>query len=144
MKTCSGRGLQFSLLVLHLPDRLIVCTKQGLSPFVVFSLAQGNTRQHNRGSSILWRKISKGNHRALLHEAVVHVLTFSDGEWRVGEVESHQLSRELAKEAAGDSTVEERTLIAHSIHQCDGLGGIGRAHDLNDTGAKGKEIGQIR
>lgn len=84
------------------------------------------------------------NHRALLHEAEAHVLTFSDGERRVSEVESYQLSRELAKEAAGHGAVEEGALIAHSIHQGDGLGGIGRAHDLNDTGAKGKETCQIR
>lgn len=86
----------------------------------------------------------RGKHRALLHEAEAHVLTFSDGERRVSEVESYQLSGELAKEVAGHGAIEEGALIAHSIHQCDGLGGIGRAHDLNDTGAKGKETCQIR
>lgn len=63
--------------------------------------------------------------------ADVPVLTFGNGERRVGEVESHQLCRELAQEAAGHRAIEERALIAHDVHQGDGLGGVGCAHNLN-------------
>lgn len=66
------------------------------------------------------------------------ILTFSNGERRIGEVESHQLSRELAEEAAGDGAVEECALIAHDVHQGDCLGGIGRAHNLNQHRRKGE------
>lgn len=112
-----------------------------------FSVAHDNTHSMQRITTEvlpLHGEHPQGKPRALLHEAEVHILTFSDGKRRVSEVESYQLSRELAKEAAGHGAIEEGALIAHSIHQCDGLGGIGRAHDLNDTGAKGKETCQIR
>lgn len=66
------------------------------------------------------------------------ILTFGDGERRVGEVEPNQLSRELAEEAAGDRAVEEGAPIAHHVHQGDCLGGIGCAHNLNQHRRKGE------
>lgn len=66
------------------------------------------------------------------------ILTFSNGERRVGEVEPHQLSRELAEEAAGDGAIEERAPVGHHVHQGDSLGGVGRAHNLNRHGRKGE------
>lgn len=67
-----------------------------------------------------------------------NILTFSNGERRVGEVEPHQLSGELAEEAAGHSAVEEGASIGHHIHQGDCLGGVGRAHHLNGHRRKGE------
>lgn len=66
------------------------------------------------------------------------VLTFGNGERRVGEVESHQLGRELAEEAAGHGAIEERAVVAHDVHQGDGLGGVGRAHDLSGHRRRGE------
>lgn len=66
------------------------------------------------------------------------ILTFGDGERRVGEVEPHQLSGELAEEAAGHGAVEEGASIAHHVHQGDCLGGVGRAHHLNRHRRKGE------
>lgn len=76
----------------------------------------------------------------------VVILTFSNGERRVGEVEPHQLSRELAEEAAGHCAVEERAPIAHHIHQDDCLRGVGRAHNLSQHRRKreGDRPGKMR
>lgn len=112
--------------------------------FVVFSVAPDNTTQQRLFCFVEKDPQGETPGPPCVRLWRAHVLTFSDGEWRVGEVESHQLGRELAEEAAGHGAVEERALVAHRIHQRDGLGGVGRAHDLNDMGAKGKETGQIR
>lgn len=66
------------------------------------------------------------------------ILTFGNGERRVGEVEPNQLSRELAEEAAGDRAVEEGAPIANHIHQSDSLGGVGCAHHLNGHRREGE------
>lgn len=66
------------------------------------------------------------------------ILTLSNGERRVGEVEPYQLGRELAEEAAGHGAIEEGAPIGHRVHQGDRLGGVGRAHDLNGHGRKGE------
>lgn len=68
----------------------------------------------------------------------MNILTFGNGEWRVGEVEPNQLSRELAEEAAGDCAIEEGAPIAHYVHQGDSLGGVGCAHNLNRHRRKGE------
>lgn len=68
----------------------------------------------------------------------VDILTFSNGERRVGEVEPHQLSRELPEEAAGHGAVEDGAAVAHHIHQGDCLGGVGCAHNLNGHRREGR------
>lgn len=67
-----------------------------------------------------------------------NILTFRDGERRVGEVEPHQLSGELAEEAAGHGAVEEGASVGHHVHQGDCLGGVGCAHHLNGHRRKGE------
>lgn len=82
-----------------------------------------------------WRKAPRKT-AASLYDG--DILTFGNGERRVGEVEAHQLSRELAEEAAGDGAIEEGAPIAHHVHQGDCLGGVGRAHNLDRHRRKGK------
>lgn len=46
-------------------------------------------------------------------------LTLGDDQRRVEEEISHQLSRQLVEEPAGDGSVEQHVLVLHHIHQRD-------------------------
>lgn len=83
-----------------------------------------------------WRKAPGKMAESLYEDG--DILTFGNGERRVGEVEPHQLSRELAEEAAGDGAIEEGAPIAHHVYQGDCLGSVGRAHNLNRHRRKGE------